>query len=228
MQPTYLPWIGYFGMMDRVDVFVLLDSVQFARRSWQQRNQIKTANGPIWLTVPVLTKGAREQLIKDVRIDRSRDFPESHIRSIELNYRRSPHYDEYAPGLSAILRGRHERLSELTIEMISWLRDRLGISTSLRLSSDLCTGERKDSLLAALCELVMADHYLAAPGSRDYLDQSTAFAAKGIQVSYHEFAHPAYPQQFGGFVPYMSVIDLLFNVGRDSLSLIRSAYGGKP
>ena len=228
MQPTYLPWIGYFGLMDRVDEFVLLDSVQFARRSWQQRNQIKTANGPLWLTVPVLTKGARAQLIKDARIDWSRDFPDSHMRSIELSYRRSSHYDEYAPGLFAILRRRHERLADLTIELIFWLRDRLGISTPVRLASDTGTDGRKDDLLAALCQSVSGDHYLAAPGSREYLRHSTAFTAKGIKISYHEFAHPTYAQQFGDFLPYMSVIDLLFNAGRDSITLIRSAYEGQP
>lgn len=223
MQPTYLPWLGYFGLMDRVDVFILLDSVQFARRSWQQRNQIKTAQGAIWLTVPALSKGAREQLIRDVVIDRSRDFPDAHIRSIELNYRRSPYFDTYAPELFSILRGGQDRLAILTIELIGWLRDRLGITTPLRCASEINTAGRKADLLAALCEEVAADHYVSPPGSKDYMNESTAFSDRGIAVSYHEFAHPTYPQQYGDFLPHVSVIDLMFNTGPDSLAIIRRA-----
>jgi hypothetical protein len=224
MQPTYLPWAGYFGMMDRVDVFILLDTVQFAKRSWQQRNQIKTAQGPLMLTVPVLSKGAREQRINQVVIDRSRDFPASHVKAIELAYRRAPYFGRYAPALFALLRRPEEQLCHLTILLIEWLKAELGITTELQRTSDLGTTGSRAELLADVCAAIGATHYLSPPGSREYMEASDAFAERGIVVAYHEFAHPEYPQLGKGFVPYMSVIDLLFNAGPDSLGIIRSAY----
>lgn len=145
--------------------------------------------------------------------------------AIDLSNRRSPHYNDYAPELFAILRGRHDRLAGLTIELISWLRDRLGISTPMRLASEIGIGGKKAELPAALCQSMAADQYPSPPGLRDYLDQPTAFTTKSIKVSYHELAHPTYAQEFGDFLPDMSVIDLLFNVGQDSLSVIRGTHG---
>ena len=224
MQPTYLPWIGYFGMIDRVDTFVLLDSVQFARRSWQQRNQIKTHNGPGWLTVPVLSKGKRNQLIKDVTIDASRNFPGNHIRAIEANYRKSSHFELYAPKLFAILGKKHSRLAELNLELIELLKGALGIETPLKLSSKLGHEGTKASLLVDLCVKLESTEYLSPPGSRNYLDESESFEKHGIPVSYFKYDHPVYRQRFGDFLPYMSVIDLLFNEGPESLSIIRTGY----
>lgn len=225
MQPTYLPWLGYFGLMKSVDLFILLDSVQFARRSWQQRNQIKTANGPIWLTVPVLSKGKRDQLITEVEIDRSRDFPQSHQKTLELNYKKAPHFDAYAPRLLSLLEDHNHQLIDLTIGVIACLRDALGIATPIRRSSEFDVPGTKAELLASLCDQVGATEYISPPGSMDYLEESDAFARRGIPLRYFSFTHPEYPQRFGGFLPYMSVIDLLFNCGPDSLSMIEKGSG---
>jgi len=222
MQPTYLPWIGYFGLMDCVDVFVLLDSVQFARRSWQQRNRIKTPDGPSWLTVPVLSKGQHDQLIQDVVVDTSHGFPEDHIRAIELNYKKAPYFEMYAPSLFAILRSRHKNLAQLNEDLIVWGRETLGITTLLKRSSELKQHGVKAELLASLCDELRATEYISPPSSRDYLDESDAFQKHGIPFTYFEFEHPEYEQRFGEFVPYMSIIDLLFNVGPESLGVIRT------
>lgn len=224
MQPTYLPWIGYFGLMDKVSVFVLLDSVQFARRSWQQRNQIKTANGAQWITVPVYSKGARDQLITDTIIDRSRDFPEKHVRAIDLAYKKAAHFESYAPELFGILRRGHVRLTDLTLELIYWLRDRIGIQTPIFQASQITASGRKADLLANICRAVGADRYLSPPGSRGYMEESSAFGAMGIAVDYHDYLHPQYTQLYGQFLPYMSVLDLLFNEGPNTLNVIRSTY----
>lgn len=220
MQPTYLPWIGYFGLMRSVDLFILLDSVQFTRRSWQQRNQIKTANGPLWLTVPVLSKGKRDQLITEVEIDRSRDFPSSHLKALEMSYRKSPHFGAYGQEFFSLMGADNHYLVELTIGMILRIRDVLGIATPVRRASEFEPTGAKAELLASLCDQVEASEYVSPPGSKDYLDESDAFARRGIPLSYFEFTHPEYPQRFGDFVPYMSVVDLLFNCGADSLSVI--------
>lgn len=220
MQPTYLPWIGYFGLMKAVDLFILLDSAQFARRSWQQRNQIKTANGPIWLTVPVLSKGRRDQLITEVEIDRSRDFPQSHQKALELNYKKAPHFDACAPQLLSLLAADNRLLTDSTISVIAWLRDALGITTPIRRTSEFEVTGAKAELLASICEQVGATEYISPPGSKDYLEETDAFARRGIPLRYFNFAHPEYPQRFGGFLPYMSVVDLLFNCGPESLPMI--------
>ncbi len=225
MQPTYLPWLGYFGLMKSVDLFILLDSVQFARRSWQQRNQIKTADGPLWLTVPVLSKGMRDQLISEVEIDCTREFPQSHQRALELNYRKSPHFDDYAPQLLSVLGADNRYLVDLTVGTISWLRSALEIATPIRRSSELNVSGVKAELLASICESVGATEYISPPGSRDYLAESGAFADRGISLRYFNFEHPVYPQRFGGFLPYMSCVDLLFNCGIESLSIIEKANG---
>lgn len=220
MQPTYLPWLGYFSLMQSVDLFILLDSVQFSRRSWQQRNQIKMMNGPLWLTVPVLSKGKREQLISEVEIDYSQDFPRSHQKSLEVNYKKCVHFETLSPQLFAMLDADNKYLSGLTINSILWIRDVLGITTPVRLASEFDVSGVKADLLASLCEQVGATEYISPPGSKVYLDESDAFDRRRIPLSYFKFTHPEYPQRFGDFLPNMSVVDLLFNCGPDSLSLI--------
>ena len=222
MQPTYLPWSGYFGMMRSVDLFIFLDSVQFAHRSWQQRNQIKTANGAQWLTVPVISKGRRNQSILEVEIDASSRFKEKHIAAIEQNYHKAPHFKQAIEMLSP-LRDFNMMLSELNIALIKKIASHLGILTPTQRSSELIGGGTKANLLAALCQEVGATQYISPPGSRTYLDESNAFAQKDIQVNYFNYIHPEYTQLFGEFLPYLSAIDLIFNRGEDSLSLIESS-----
>lgn len=223
MQPTYLPWSGYFGLMQSVDVFVLLDSVQFARRSWQQRNQIKTVNGAQWLSVPVLSKGKRDQLICEVELDKSSGFAATHRRSIEMSYSKTPYFKQYADTLLPLLDNTSKMLADLNIGLILQLKAQLGITTRVIRASELDgTGSRAD-LLASLCKQLGATTYVSPPGSKEYLDESDAFEEIGVPVQYYEFNHPEYPQPFGEFLPYTSIIDMLFNCGGHSSALIRSA-----
>jgi|SRR5688500_12466316 len=221
MQPTYLPWLGYFGLMQSVDLFILLDSVQFARRSWQQRNQIKTVNGPLWLSVPVLSKGRRGQLISEVEIDRSRDFARRHQRALETNYGGALYFEALSPQLFAVLCSDNRYLAELTINLTIWIRDTLGIGTPVRLASEFEGVGAKADLLGSLCDQAGATEYISPAGSRQYLDESDAFSKRGMPLRYFKFIHPEYSQRFGDFLPNMSVIDLIFNCGPESLSLIK-------
>ena len=223
MQPTYLPWSGYFGLMQSVDVFVLLDSVQFARRSWQQRNQIKTASGAQWLSVPVQSKGKRDQLICEVELDKSSGFAATHRRSIEMSYVKTPHFKQYADTLLPLLDNNSPLLADLTIGLILQLKAQLGITTCVLRSSELDGSGAKADLLASLCKQIGATAYVSPPGSKDYLDDSDAFEQIGVPVQYFEFKHPEYPQPFGEFLPYMSIIDMMFNCGERSPELIRGA-----
>ena len=221
MQPTYLPWLGYLALMDRVDIFVFLDSVAFDRRSWQQRNRIKNANGIQTLTVPVFKKGLRGQTIAEVRINPEFGFPEKHIRSIEAAYGKAPFFDHYAPGLFAHMAHRREFLSDLTIDLIEWIADQFGITTRRMRSSSMKASGKKADLLVEICRELHANSYISPPGSRVYLDESSVFQNQGIDVSYSEYVHPDYPQRHGDFVPKLSAVDLLFNVGPNSLEVLR-------
>lgn len=221
MQPTFLPWMGYFALMDRVDEFVFLDSVQFAHRSWQQRNRIKTPQGAKWLTVPVRTRGRRSQLISDVLIEAPEEFGRSAVASIRAAYARAPHF----PAMHEVLEPLAHvppSLADLTIALVMALRDALGIATECVRSSALGVEGRREDLLVTICRAREAGRYVSPVGSKVYLDGSTAFQAAGIDLVYHEYRHPEYPQLWGAFEPYLSVIDLLFNVGPGSLALIRS------
>jgi hypothetical protein len=228
MQPTYLPWCGYFGLMQAVDAFIVLDSVQFAKRSWQQRNQIKTARGPLWLTVPVASKGRRDQLICEVELDQSSNFAATHRKTIEGNYNKAASFKEFAPELLNRIERPQSRLADLNIAIIEHCRALLGIDTPLLRSSAMRGNGTKADLLASLCKEVGATEYISPPGSKDYLDESSAFAEIGVPVRYFRYRHPEYPQLFGDFLPYMSIIDMLFNCGERSGELIRAGIEVSP
>ena len=222
MQPTYLPWIGYFSLMEQVDTFVFLDSVQFARRSWQQRNRIKTAHGLQMLTVPVVKKDRYEQKIKDAEIESTANFSKDHIRAIQTSYAKSHFYKEYSPRIFLILEKSPVKLSALTRGLILTLKDILGIKCPCVCSSDLEITGAKDELLANICARLSADVYLSPVGSKVYLDDSLALPKKNIKLLYNNFNHPTYKQLSGDFVPFLSVIDLIFNEGPRSLDIIRA------
>jgi hypothetical protein len=222
MQPTYLPWIGYFALMDSIDIFVYLDSVQFDKRSWQQRNKIKTPNGAQWLSVPVFTKSLSSQLISKVRIDYSQHFPEKHLKTIELAYKKAMYYDTLFDELIAIINRRYDKLCDLNIALIDLLKSKLGITTKCIKSSSLKTEYKKAELLADICENLSADTYISPIGSRDYMKKSKAFLSRNIKVLYNNYVHPRYSQMHGNFIEYLSCIDLLFNKGPKSLEIIRS------
>ncbi|NCC20894.1 MAG: hypothetical protein EOM26_00355 [Alphaproteobacteria bacterium] len=222
MQPTFLPWIGYFALMEMVDEFVLLDHVQFDRRSWQQRNRIRTVNGPIWLTVPVSSKGLRDQAIRDVRINMDNpDFPTKMIRTIAQNYKKAPYFHDFSPRLFEVLEDGQQLLANLNLELIRFLAGALAIDTPLLKSSEMQVLGSKADGLVDICRKRGASRYISPPGSKDYLEETDVFQQAGIPVSYFEYEHPCYRQCFDDFEPYMSVIDLLFNEGDNAPAVMR-------
>ena len=224
MQPTYLPWLGYFDLMDAVDAFVFLDSVQFSHRSWQQRNRIRSATGLQWLTVPVARKGQRDQKIRDVAIADD-EFAPAHIRAIELSYARAPHFADYFEPLAAQIRAGAAtgKLAELTVGIIRWIAHSLGITTPLASSSELGDVGGRSARLASLCDAVQADGYLSPPGSAEYLHAERAtFDDAGIAVELQAYEHPVYAQVYEPFLPQAAAIDLLFNAGPEALQILRA------
>ncbi len=220
MQPTYLPWVGYFGLMASVDLFVLLDSVQFAKRSWQQRNQIKTPSGPQWLSVPVSSKGRRDQLIYEVQVDLARDFHQSHLKALELNYRRAPCFAQVFPLLQQSLSEPPSLLAGLNIRLMERMREVLDIRTPMLRSSAMAARGENAGLLANICVEVGAAEYVSPPGSKVYLEESDAFSRLGVPVRYFQFQCLPYRQQHGEFIPYMSAVDLLLNCGAGGREVI--------
>jgi hypothetical protein len=223
-QPTYLPWIGYFDLIDQVDLFVLLDSVQFEKRSWQQRNRIKTPTGLQWLTVPVASRGKREQRIAEVEVVET-DFWRDHLRTIDLNYHRAPFFKTYFHSLSECLEGvaAHDNLSRLTVGIIDWIKDALGIKTPIVRSSTLHVNGKRTELLANICGSLGASKYLSPLGSAEYLlGDLPLMTSKGIEVTFHHYEHPEYRQLYPPFAPHTCVLDLLFNEGENALDIVRS------
>jgi WbqC-like protein family len=214
--------MGYFDLIDQVDCFVLLDHVQFEKQSWQQRNRIKGPTGLQWLTVPVVFRGLLGQPINDVKI-REPKFWQTHLRAIELSYRRTPHFERYFLELSKILEENSHSLVELNIRAIDWFCHLLGVSTRRVRSSEIGESGKRSELLVNLCRHLAADSYLSPIGSSAYvLEDNRCFSDAGIQVAFQHYEHPAYKQLFPPFCPFASALDLIFNEGNRSMEIIRS------
>jgi hypothetical protein len=218
-QPQFLPWLGYLDKIDRADCFVLLDSVQFKKNEWQNRNRIRTADGWQWMTVPVLHDFG--QRVLDVRINGTVGWRAKHLKALELHYARAAHREPVIGGLRAIYERSWDRLSDLNVAVIRWLLGEFGIATPLRLSSDMRLPEEPTERLIEICRLTGATSYLAGAGARDYMDFAQ-FERAGIPVEAQEFRHPIYRQCYEPFVPGLSAIDLLLTCGGQSLHSLRS------
>lgn len=220
MQPTYLPWLGYFDMMSRVDVFVLLDNVQFEKKSWQQRNRIKTANGELMLSVPVKTAGRFHQQINEVEIDHSTRFHDKHVKSIEAAYRKAPFFRDNFAAIATLISSEEVRLGRFNEALIRFLAERLGVTTPIVVGSELAATGSSTELTVNQCLELGATSFLAAAGSRPYVSAEPRFAEHGIAVEFHEYEHPRYPQLHGPFLPYMAAVDAIFNVGPEAGALL--------
>lgn len=221
MQPTYLPWIGYFDLMDEADVFVLFDTAQFEKQAWQQRNRVKIAeNESRWLTVPVVQRLG--QKISDVRIDVSVPWRRKHWGTLEQYYKQAPYWKAYCDELASIYAQPWESLLELNLAIIQFLKGRFGIATKVVRTSEISVTGDRVGFLANICRHFKGDTYLSTVRAADYIEEDNIFPSYGITLQYHQYEHPAYRQLHGAFLPYMSAIDLLLNEGPDSLSVIRS------
>lgn len=227
MQPTFLPWLGFFDMIDQVDAFVLYDDVQLAKRSWQVRNRIKTAQGELFLTVPVRKTGHRDDAtIASTPIDYSQDWIRKHLAGFQAAYRKAAFFDEVYPVLEDLYQRRCEHLGTFTSEGIRTISSRMGIDSEIVTASRLDDIQgRKDARLAAVCRRIGADEYLSARGSAPYIEAETPggrIVENAIALYYHNYEHPEYRQLHGGFQPFMAIVDLLFNEGfANALEIIR-------
>lgn len=216
VQSNYIPWKGYFDMIAAVDEFILYDDMQYTRRDWRNRNQIKTHQGPQWLTVPVKVKGKYHQTIRETEID-GNDWAQSHWKSIQYNYRKAPHYEEVAALFEPLYLNRtYTMLSELNRTLLEAACAYLGITTRISNSWDYTLIEGKTERLADLCAQAGGTEYISGPAARDYIVEEV-FTGRGITLSWFDYSgYPEYPQLWGEFVHGVSILDLLFNCGKDA------------
>lgn len=225
MQPTFLPWAGYFALMDRADRFVLLDDVQFDKRSWQQRNRIKTASGPLWLTAPVLTKGLRDQTVAQAQLNPDAEFAATALKTIEHAYKKAPYYTPVMERVAPAFERAGGGLCALNVALIQALAGLIGLNADLVNSSATPVSSTKARRLADLCIMHGAARYLSPPGSKEYLDGDPALGDAGVELLYFTYEHPIWPQLHGPFEPYMSALDLVMNALPGSLEILRSGVG---
>jgi WbqC-like protein family len=219
LQPGYLPWVGYFDLMRRADIFVSYDHVQFDKHGWRNRNRIKCAHGVQWLTVPVRHRGLGPQRLLDVRIDDTRPWARKHITSLQQCYASARYAGDYLPALAEVLLQPWRSLVELDLAVASLMCRWLGLDGRVVRSSELeLHGDRSQRLLD-LCHRFGATRYLSGESAKVYLDVEL-FAAGGVSVEWQAYVFPAYPQRHGEFVPYLSAIDLILNCGPDSATVL--------
>jgi hypothetical protein len=219
LQPSYLPWLGFFDQMAQADTFVFLDDIQYTRRDWRNRNRVSTKDEWNWITVPVLQKDKFQQSLLDTRVDNSVNWRHKHRQAIHHNYARSPYFDAYFPWFDSLYNKEWDFLVDLCYETIRYPCEILNIKTPTLKSSELNAGGTKDGKILAICEKLDATHYLTGDKAKNYLSEEV-FLKQNIVLEYHDYVHPEYPQQFPGFVPYMSVVDVLFNLGEKSRDLL--------
>jgi hypothetical protein len=220
-QPQYLPWLGYFDKMRRADVFCYLNDVQYKKNEWQNRNRIKTAQGWQWLTVPV--RYHFPEKINEVKINNSTGWQKKHLQALVTNYSRAPFYKSYSTIFEDALARDWEFISELNIYLLEHLREAFQINTKPTvISSDLELRNEPTDRLIDICKALGADTYLAGQGGADYMDLER-FENNGIKVLIQDFKHPVYAQLFADFESHLSIVDLLFNCGPESLEIISKA-----
>jgi len=215
LQPSYIPWRGYFDQIRRADLFIFYDDVQYDKHGWRNRNQIKTAQGKQWLTIPVHSAGVTQGgLIKGVKIDQSKPWAKNHLKALTISYSKAPCFKKYLALLESFY-GRHdESIADFTIETTIALTRELGNThTRFMRSSELdgIDGQKTDRLIQIL-KRVGATHYISGPSARDYIE-AEKFAAANITLEYMQYDYPEYPQLYPPYDPLVSVLDLLFMVG---------------
>ena len=221
-QPNFIPWVGYFYKILKSDEFVLLDDVQFTKNGFTNRNQVKTPQGAQWLTLPVLQKGKFGQNIDEIAIAQPDHTIQKVLRTVEGNYKKAPFFNEYFPEFEKCLRNNGDKLAAVNIALIKWVCVSLEIKTPLVISSDLKAEGESTMRLINICKKRNAGKYLSGFGGNKY-QEAELYKTHDIELTMTNFKHPQYKQLWGDFIPNMSVIDILFNCGKEAAEIVRNA-----
>jgi hypothetical protein len=223
MQPAYLPWLGYFHRIASSDIHIILDDVLIDRNSktkFANRNRVRTKEGWTWLTVPLKTKGrSAEMFLNTLEIVDDTRWAAKHWDTIRCSYSRARFFLEHRDFFAATYATHWTLLPDLVRSTTNYLLSALGIATKILHSSEMGVEGEKSDLILRLCRAAGATAYISGPFGREYLRKDT-FDAAGIRILYHDYSHPIYPQVYSGFEPFMSLVDLLFNRGSESLGII--------
>lgn len=217
-QPQFMPWLGYLDKVDQADLFLMLDTVQFKKNEWQNRNRIRTAQGWQWLTVPILHHFG--QRINEVVINPTVAWMTQHLNALDMHYGKAPYGPHYFSQLREIYRRPWTKLSDLNKATAHWLFEAYGITTPVRCASEFDAREEPTDRLIDLCRAVGATQYLAGPGAERYMDKPR-FEASGIRLEIQTFMHPSYRQIYEPFEPCLSALDLLLMQGPEALGTLR-------
>lgn len=224
MQPGYLPWMGWFELLSRSNIFVVYDIVQYDKNGWRNRNRIKTANGPLWLTVPAQSGGS--PALSEILIDNKTNWRQKHLQSILYNYQKSPYFKLYFAGIENILKQEWLKLNDINLAFINYFADCLGLSNKKivvaskepkpTVNNWLTQG--KVERLVDICKYYKANVFYEPSGGKNYLEpESAEFAKKKIKLVFQNIIPVPYPQLYEDFAPGLSIVDLLFNLGPNSL-----------
>ena len=220
-QPNYLPWLGFFNKVSQCDTYVVFDDVQYPMgKDFHNRNQIKTNNGKTWLTIPVIGKSERRKF-NEIQI-KDNGWNEKHLNNIKNFYGKTKYFDDYYSDLEKFYTNTYDKLIDLNMDMNKWFFKLLDIDTEIVYSSKLCNNDLRglDKIIYIL-KKINTKRYITSngPGASRYIDESV-FKNNNIELIWNEYTHPTYNQQFGEFIPYMSILDLLFNEGPNSKNII--------
>ena len=220
-QPVYLPWLGLFHKIALADLFCFFDIVQYQRKDYNNRNKIKTGNGELWLSVPVESKGHLNKNVSEILIVQD-NWAKKHLKSIELNYKKTPFFQNYFPELQSILINNSKyTLGSLNLKLLEYFMECLSINTPIIKASEHSFNGFGSDLVLDMCIKLGADNYIFGEQGKNYADVD-AFKAKKIIVEFQNYTHPIYNQVGRPFLPYMSIVDLLFNEGERSYDILMS------
>ncbi len=213
-QPAYLPWLGVFHKVAISDVFVLLDNVQFEKNSFINRNKIKTHKGDIWLTIPVSTSGHFQKTISEMEISKNPKWRKKHLKSIEFNYKKAPFFSDYQEFFEEIYSKEWIKLFDLLYDTLEFLLNEIGLETKIYLQSELGFKRKKQELILEMCEYFNAEAFVFGVLGKNYADKNL-FNKYEQKIYFQEYVSPDYPQLHGDYIPNLSIIDLLFNLGSE-------------
>jgi len=222
LQPSYIPWRGYFHQIQKADLFIFYDDVQYDKHGWRNRNRIKNHQGGQWLTIPVHNIGAviEHTPINQIEIAWEQTLAERHLRAIQQSYQKAPYYKDHTDWLGEVYERRPALLADFTIQLTIEITRKLGIQhTRFIRSSELAISGQKTGRLIQILNAVGASHYISGPSARDYIEDDL-FQKAGITLEYMEYNYKEYPQLYPPFDPYVSILDLLLMTGPKAASFI--------
>ena len=227
LQPGYLPWLGFFHQIAKTDLFLICDELQYTRYDWRNRNRIRTKEGWLWLIVPIEGRNRLNKRIDEIKIDYSKGWRRKHWLSIKESYQKAPYFEKYKDFWKEIYQRRWTYLADLDMAIILHCLKLLGIGTKIVISSDLKLEDKfskKVNLDATeriifFCKELGADEFFEGASGKNYINEDR-LKEEGIKLEYQNYHHPVYRQVYQPFIPYLSIVDLLFNEGEKSLEII--------